>query len=210
MQADEAVGLFILFVAFPFLFVWSGRDRIEARHVAILFVLALLCGLVAGGAFLSVGGTTAGWARLAPGLVLLGAGAIGILLLSSAIMALAALVLRDERNVAFRRELDRYSGEPRRPSMAPYSGREWHTRFLLALFVGAAFWSIVTVHMIVSGSAVNYLRVVGLYRGPDDPRTLSFAHTPEPYMLQVLLFGLIAVAFLVASVVVYVRGPRRT
>jgi hypothetical protein len=79
--------------------------------VTVLFALALICGVVA---VLSLGwakASPAGWARLAPGLILLGAGALGGVLLSSAVMSLIALLLRDDEAAEFRREARKYSRE---------------------------------------------------------------------------------------------------
>ena len=208
MTAADLVTASIVFVALPLVFVWGARDSIRRVHVIVLFVLALVCGVVA---LLSLGWVKAspsGLARMAPAFLLLGAGALGGVLLSSAVMAMTALLLRDEGAVAFRREAREYSREPRRPSFAPLSRDEVNVRFLFSLGAMSALWICATAWMITTPSTPNFVRIVGLYAGPRAPRMLSLAHTPEPYMVQLLLFGLLAAAFSAWTVVMYLRYSR--
>lgn len=208
MTAADLVTASIVFVALPLVFVWGARDSIRRVHVIVLFVLALTCGAVA---LLSLGWAEAspsGLARLAPAFVLLGAGALGGVLLSSAVMSLIALILRDEDAVEFRREARKYSREPRRPSLAPFSREETNVRFLVSLGSMAAFWISATAWMITSPTTPNFVRIAGLYAGPKAPRVLSLAQTPEPYMVQLLLFGVLAAGFSAWTLVMYLRYSR--
>jgi hypothetical protein len=197
-----------LFVALPLVFVWESRDSVRTRHAAVLLVLALLCGAVAVAALVAGRAAPAGWAKLMPGLVLLGAGALGTLFLSAAVMTSIALLLRDEEAVEARRKARRYSGEPVRPSFAPLSRREVEFRLVFLLGAMASFWICVVGNMLASRSTTNFLRFVGLYAGPKDPRMLSWADTPGPYMLQLMLFGLLAVGFGIWTVVEYMKRFR--
>jgi hypothetical protein len=208
METGDLVAAGIVLVALPLLFVWHARDAIRPRHVIALFSLALACGLVA---LLSLGwarAAPAGWARMGPAMILLGAGGLGAVLLSSAVMSLIALLARDEDAAEHRRQARQYSTEPRRPSFAPLSREETNIRFLTALGAMAAFWICATAHMITSASIPNFVRIVGLYAGPHAPRTLSFAHTPEPFMVQLLLFALLAAGFSAWTFVMYLRYER--
>jgi hypothetical protein len=208
MSAADLLTASIVFVALPLVFVWSARDSIRRVHVIVLFGLALACGVAALLAFGWTRATPSGLGRLAPALLMLGAGALGGVLLSSAVMSLIALVLRDDDAVAFRREARKYSREPRRPSLAPFSREEINVRFLVSLGSMAAFWICATAWMITSASTPNFVRIVGLYAGPKAPRTLSFAQTPEPYMVQLLLFGMLAAGFSAWTLVMYLRYSR--
>lgn len=205
---SQVVVSLIVFGAFPALIVWQLWDSLSPRHAVVPLVAAVVLGIAAAAAYAWLRGSPSGMARLVPALLLFGAGALGAFLLVVATMVGVSLAVRDERSVEAARQRRRASGEPIRPSMAPLSMKEVYFRLVFSLVLMALFWIGAVVHMVTSESMPNYLRAVGLFAGPNDPRVLSHASTPDAYFLQLSIFAALALAFSAWAVVAYLRRKR--
>jgi len=198
----------MLLVGLPVFSVWEKRDSVKPAHAVFLLTFGLLLGAIAGFAFAQMRHAGAGWGGLGLAMIMFGAGALASILLSAGIMASLMLALRDEREVEARRQFRRHSGEPERPSLQPLSAREISTRLVVPLASMTILCIVAAVHTLRSASVPNYLRLLGLYRGPNDPRELSFAVTPAPYALQLGIVIIVAVGCAVWAIVVYMRRLR--
>ncbi len=84
----------LFFVLAPMLLVWSLRRSVRGKHAVVLLVLG---GIAAAVALMAVGwakDAPSGWAKMGPGLILIGAGALAAPLLASGLMALLIVLVR--------------------------------------------------------------------------------------------------------------------
>lgn len=195
LDFDTLALAIIFFVVAPLGFMsGSTRDTISMRGVLLLYCAALLFGGVALGSWVMLPAFRGSLAGALPAMVLILALYLGGCFLSCALIATAFVLTRDEAASALRRRRDAESREPRRPSLALPSRSENVTRIAIAIGSLSLVSALYVLKMVMSERVPNHLRLVGLYAGPRDPLLLSFAATPGPYVLQLLVFGLIALA----------------
>lgn len=193
--AGEILPVILIVVVFPLASMWWSRDAIRRRHVTILLGVALTSGIVAVVMMKALPDFGGSLAAIVPATILLGAGMLGIGTLIAGLAGAFILATRDESAHRAREAAFTASGEPRRPSLQPLSRREAEGRFIVSLASLSGVLAYAFVRGVMASEVQNYLRMLGLFSGPNGPYRLSYDATPVPYMLQLAVAALLSIGF---------------
>ncbi|MBK8648912.1 MAG: hypothetical protein IPN16_20695 [Gemmatimonadetes bacterium] len=193
--AGEILPVILIVVVFPLASMWWSRDAIRRRHVTILLGVALTSAIVAVVMLKALPGFSGTLAAIVPATILLGAGMLGIGTLVAALAGAFILATRDEAAHRSREAAFAASGEPRRPSLQPLSRRETEGRLIASLASLSGVFAYAFVRGVMATEVQNYLRMLGLFSGPNGPYRLSYDATPVPYVLQLAVAVLLSIGF---------------
>ncbi len=191
--AGEILPGILILVVLPLASMWWSRDAIRRRHVVILLGVALTSATVAAVLMMALPDFSGTLAAIVPATILLGAGMLGIGTLVAALAGAVILATRDEAAHRAREAAFAASGEPRRPSLQPLSRREQEGRFIASLASLSGIFAYAFVRGVMASEVQNYLRMLGLFSGPNGPYRLSYDATPVPYLLQLALAALLSI-----------------